>query len=158
MLVFCAAHPVQLVGHNPSEERKAHTDPGEVGLYLGEESAPHDVRVTRSSRVKLAKTGKIKLFRHIKENQGVFPMKLALLRNKTFDVITEGGAYFDMLEEPREGYAPQGVASATSAHTHARVHDEAKEGSVDNPRIAPDLYDYGGATHMEHTPNHILQR
>ena len=28
----------EVVGHSPKEERKTHTNPGEVGLYMGEES------------------------------------------------------------------------------------------------------------------------
>ena len=28
----------KVVGHSPREERRAHTNPGEVGLYMGEES------------------------------------------------------------------------------------------------------------------------
>lgn len=142
----------EVVGHNPSEERRAHTDPGEVGMYMGEESSPHDVRVTRSSRVKLAQTGKIKRFRYIKENPGVFPLRLALLRNRPFDVITEGGAYFDMLEDTGE-VTPQGMASTTNARTHAREQDETKERGPDVQRIAPDLYDTGGPASMTSTPH-----
>jgi len=48
-------------------------------------------------------------------------MKLALLRNKTFDVITEGGAYFDMLEGSRENYAPQGVATTNMYSARMRT-------------------------------------
>ena len=121
-------------------------------MYMGEESSPHDVRVTRSSRVKLAQTGKIKLFRFIKENPGVFPLRLALLRNKPFDVITEGGAYFNMIEDTGED-TPQGVPPNTNARAHAREQEETKEGRPDDQRIASDMYESGGTAHTSNTPH-----